>query len=114
MLDKNLEYHRRYRTVDGYNVYGGRSGLVFEAGKGGFKQNNKEPEAPALSNYQTMQDEMKQRDTKTANRDKRIWAVAKGGDEKVTDDNLPPVRLLASRISRTSSPSSAARNPSST
>ena len=96
VLDKNLEYHRRYRTVDGYNVYGGRSGLAFEAGKGGFKQGVKEPEAPLLSNYQTMQDEMKQRDTKTANRDKRIWAVAKGGDEKVTDDNLPPVRLLPS------------------
>lgn len=95
-LDKNHEWHRRYRTVDGYNVYGGRSGLAFEAGKGGFKQNVKEPEAPLLSNYQTMQDEMKQRDTKTANRDKRIWAVAKGGDLKVTDDNLPPVRLLAS------------------
>ena len=97
VLDKNLEWHRRYRTVDGYNVYGGRSKLVFQAGKGGFKRNNKEPnkepEAPALSNYQTMQDEMKQRDVKTANRDKRIWAVAKGGDEKVTDDNLPPVRL---------------------
>lgn len=33
VLDKNLEYHRRYRTVDGYNVYGGRSGLAFEPGK---------------------------------------------------------------------------------
>ncbi|MBI5802667.1 MAG: azurin [Verrucomicrobia bacterium] len=96
VLDKNFEWHRRYRTVDGYNVYGGRSGLAFEAGKGGFKQNVKEPEAPLLSNYQTMQDEMKQRDAKTANRDKRIWAVAKGGDLKVADDNLPPVRLLAS------------------
>jgi glucose/arabinose dehydrogenase len=96
VLDKNHEYHRRYRTVDGYNVYGGRSGLAFEAGKGGFKQGIKEPEAPLLSNYQTMQDEMKQRDVKTANRDQRIWAVAKGGDAKVTDDNLPPVRLLPS------------------
>ena len=96
VLDKNHEWHRRYRTVDGYNVYGGRSGLAFEAGKGGFKQNMKEPEAPLLSNYQTMQGEMRQRDAKTANRDKRIWAVAKGGDLKVADDNLPPVRLLAS------------------
>jgi len=96
VLDKNHEWHRRYRTVDGYNVYGGRSGLAFEAGKGGFKQNLKEPDAPLLSNYQTMQDEMKQRDVKTANRDQRIWAVAKGGDAKVTDDNLPPVRLLPS------------------
>ena len=23
--DKNYQWHARYRTVDGYNVYGGRS-----------------------------------------------------------------------------------------
>ncbi len=96
VLDKNHEWHRRYRTVDGFNVYGGRSGLAFTPGKGGFKQGNKEPEAPYLSNYQTMQDEMKQRDVKTTNRDQRIWAVAKGGDLAVKDDNLPRVRLLES------------------
>ncbi len=92
--DKNWEWHTRYRTVDGYNVYGGRSGLAFTPGKGGFQQNKREPEPPYLSNYQTMQDEMKQRDVMTANRDKRVWAVAKGGDLKVDDSNLPPVRLL--------------------
>ena len=48
------------------------------------------------SRMQTMQDEMKQRDVMTSNRDKRIWAVAKGGDLTVADDNLPPVRLLPS------------------
>jgi glucose/arabinose dehydrogenase/lysophospholipase L1-like esterase len=94
VLDKNKEWHARYRTVDGYNVYGGRSGLAFTPRKGGFEQNEREPKPPALSNYQTMQDEMTQRDVKTANRDKRVWAVAKGGDLKVDDSNLPPVRLL--------------------
>lgn len=94
VLDKNKEWHARYRTVDGYNVYGGRSGLAFTPRKGGFEQNEREPKPPALSNYQTMQDEMAQRDVKTANRDKRVWAVAKGADLKVDDSNLPPVRLL--------------------
>ena len=94
--DKNKEFHARYRTVDGYNVYGGRSGLAFQAGVRPFKSNLKEPEAPLLSNYQTMQDEMKQRDAMTANRDKRVWAIAQGGDLKVDDSNLPKVRLLPS------------------
>ncbi len=85
--DKNAEWHARYRTVDGYNVYGGRSKLEFpKAGKDSEK----------ISNYAVMQDEMSQRDVKTANRDKRVWAVAKGGDLKVDDSNLPPVKALES------------------
>ena len=85
--EKNTEWHARYRTVDGYNVYGGRSQLEFPtAGKGSAK----------IKNYDVMQDEMSQRDVKTANRDKRVWAVAKGGDLKVDDSNLPPVKTLQS------------------
>ena len=87
VLDKNEEWHARYRTVDGYNVYGGRSKLTFpSAGK----------ESPMISNFQVMQEEMSQRDVKTANRDKRVWAVAKGGDLNVTDTNLPPVETFDS------------------
>ena len=87
VVDKNLEWHRRYRTVDGYNVYGGRSRLSFpKAGKG----------SPNISNFDVMQQEMAQRDVKTANRDLRIWAVAKGGDLKVDDSNLPAVDKLES------------------
>jgi len=87
VLDKNAEWHARYRTVDGYNVYGGRSQLSFpKAGKGSEK----------ITNYEVMQDEMSQRDVKTANRDQRIWAVAKGRDLKVDDSNLPPVKTLLS------------------
>ncbi len=94
--DKNEEWHTRYRTVDGYNVYGGRSGLAYLAGKSGFKQNEKTPERPYISNYQVMQEEMTQRDVKTANRDLRVWAVAKGGDLKVDDSNLPAVEKVGS------------------
>ena len=82
VLDKNTEWRARYRTVDGYNVFGGRSKLTFPKGD---SDNSK------ISNYQVMQEEMAQRDVKTANRDQRIWAVAKGGDLKLADVNLPPV-----------------------
>ena len=89
--EKNAEWHARYRTVDGYNVYGGRSGLAFKGGEPKFLQGKRDPEPPYVSNYKVMQEEMTQRDVKTANRDLRVWAVAKGGDLVVKDDNLPPV-----------------------
>jgi glucose/arabinose dehydrogenase/lysophospholipase L1-like esterase len=85
--EKNAEWRARYRTVDGYNVYGGRSLLSFP--KAG-------PESPKISNREIMQEEMSQRDVKTANRDKRVWAIAKGGDLKVDDSNLPPVKTIQS------------------
>ncbi len=85
--EKNAEWHARYRTVDGYNVFGGRSKLTFpKAGK----------DSPKISNFEVMQEEMTQRDVKTANRDKRVWAVAKGGDLKMDDSNLPEVEKLQS------------------
>lgn len=92
VLEKNLEWHRRYRTVDGYNVYGGRSKLAFPVEGAAAKAKD----APKITNYDIMQEEMAQRDAKTANRDKRVWTVAKGGDLKPDDANLPPVRTLKS------------------
>jgi glucose/arabinose dehydrogenase/azurin len=94
--DKNWQWHQRYRTVDGYNVYGGRSGLAYQPGKGAFQQGKRNPEAPFISNYQVMQEEMTQRDVLTANRDARVWAVARGGDLVVKDDNLPSVTPVKS------------------
>src|SRR5262249_53346848 len=73
--DKNAEWHGRYRTVDGYNVYGGRSRLVYEG----------------ISNFKVMQEEMVVRDVMTANRDRRVWAVARSGDIQVDDSSLPTV-----------------------
>jgi azurin len=96
--DKNWEWHQRYRTVDGYNVYGGRSGLAYATGVAGFKQNERSPEKPYISNFQTMQQEMAQRDQKTANREKRVWAIANGGDLEVKDDNLPAVEKVGSNM----------------
>ena len=93
--EKNAVWHSRYRTIDGYNVYGGRSALAYQPAKGGFISNREAPE-PYVSNYKVMQQEMSQRDVMTANRDQRVWAVAKGGDLKVDDSNLPPVEKVES------------------
>jgi azurin/lysophospholipase L1-like esterase len=82
VTEKNWQWHGRYRTVDGYNVYGGRSREAYEQGKGG----------PKLTNFKVMQEEMAQRDVITTNRDKVVWAAAKGQQGVQADDsNLPPV-----------------------
>jgi azurin/glucose/arabinose dehydrogenase len=75
VLEKNTQWHHRYRTVDQYNIFGDR-GLISYAG---------------VTNNLILNEELAQRDVKTANRDKLVWAVAKGASLTVTDDNLPPV-----------------------
>jgi putative heme-binding domain-containing protein len=76
VLDKNFYWFHRYRTTDGYNVYGGRSHLKFR---------------PDITNRTVMQREMAMLDTMTANRDRRLWAVAQGMELEVDDSNLPEV-----------------------
>src|ERR1044072_7140103 len=71
--EKNAVWFSRYRTVDGYNVYGGRSYMKYNG----------------VLNRDTMQREMEMRDVMTANRDERVWAVAQGHDLQVVDTNLP-------------------------
>ncbi len=73
VLDKNYHWFSRYRVVDGYNVFGGRSTLNWHG----------------QSNADVMRREMEIFDVMTANRDRRIWAVARGDDIEVKDDNLP-------------------------
>jgi len=73
VLEKNLYWFSRYRVVDGYNVYGGRSKLEW------FGQ----------SNADVMRREMEIFDVMTANRDARVWAVARGSDLKIVDNNIP-------------------------
>ena len=75
ILDRNFYWFNRYRTVDGYSIYGGRADLRFVGGQ---------------TNRVVMDREMEILDQMTANRDKRIWAVAQGGDLKVDDSNLSP------------------------
>ncbi len=75
VLDKNFYWFNRYRTVDGYSIYGGRADLRFTDGQ---------------TNRVVAQREMEVLDVMTANRDQRIWAVAQGNDLVVDDSNTPP------------------------
>ncbi len=76
VVDKNFIWFNRYRVLDGYNVYGGRA---FER------------YADKQSNYEDQQRELEILDVMTANREKRVWALARGEDIKVDDGNLPPL-----------------------
>ena len=85
VLDKNSTWFHRYRTTDGFNVYGGRSHLK-------FKQD--------ITNRTVMQREMATLDVMTANRDRRIWALARGDDLQVDDSNVPEVIPVPTNIPR--------------
>ncbi|HJN08545.1 MAG: GDSL-type esterase/lipase family protein [Pirellulaceae bacterium] len=76
VLEKNFCWFHRYRTVDGYSIYGGRSWLKFVDGQ---------------TNREVMQREMEVLDVMTANRDPRIWAAAQGRDLQIDDSNTPPL-----------------------
>ena len=75
VLDKNFYWFNRYRTVDGYSIYGGRADLAFVDGQ---------------TNRVVMQREMEVLDAMTAHRDRHIWAVARGQDQAVDDSEVPP------------------------
>jgi putative heme-binding domain-containing protein len=76
VLDKNFHWFHRYRTTDGYSIYGGRADLKFVNDQ---------------TNREVAQREMEVLDTMTANRDRRIWALAAGQPNAQADDsNLPP------------------------
>ncbi len=72
--DKDFHWFQRYRTTDGYSIYGGRADLKFV--------NNQ-------TNREVAQREMEVLDVMTANRDKVIWAAAQGQAIKPDDSNLP-------------------------
>src|SRR4029079_5350361 len=74
VLDRNFHWFNRYRTVDGYSIYGGRADLRFVGGQ---------------TNRVVMDREMEVLDGMTANRDQHVWAVAQGKNDKVDDSNLP-------------------------
>src|SRR5207247_2799802 len=75
VLNKEFYCFNRYRTVDGYNVYGGRSQLKY---------------VDNVSNWDVLQLEMEVLDVMTANRDPVIWAAAQGKDLAADDSNTPP------------------------
>ena len=86
VLEKNVQWHHRYRTVDQYNIFGQRSRIKYADA---ITKTN------GVDNATILGAELAQRDVKTANRDKAVWAAAQGKTYEVKDDNLPPVPAVA-------------------
>jgi len=70
--EKSAQWHHRYRTVDQFNIFGGRSRIKYEG----------------IDNATVLGAELANRDLKTANHDKGIWAAAQGKPVDVKHDNL--------------------------
>ena len=77
--DKNFHWWHRYRAVNGFSIYGGRG----EAGQDG---------SGTYNNNDVMERERAILDQMTANRDRRIWELAKGNalDTPIDDSNTLP------------------------
>ena len=75
--DKNFHWWHRYRAVNGYSIYGARG----KAGSDG-----------TYNNTDVMERERAILDQMTANRDRRIWAIAQGKPvpETIDDSNTLP------------------------
>jgi glucose/arabinose dehydrogenase/lysophospholipase L1-like esterase len=98
VLDKNFHWFNRYRTTDGFATFGDRAFLTFIRGN----PRNVNPAQTKFSkedvlptNYEVLEREVTVLDVMTANRDKRIWALARGTDAKaadlkVLDSDTPP------------------------
>lgn len=86
VLEKNVQWHHRYRTVDQFNIFGQRSRIAYA---------DAVTKTNGIDNATILGAELAQRDVKTANRDRAVWAAAKGTIYIVTDDNLPPVPAVA-------------------
>ncbi len=79
--EKSRMWHSRYRSVDGYNIYGDRSKIAYVS----------HPDAPKITNTQIMMEEMAQRDVITASLERKVWAAAAGKSGPVEMLPLPVV-----------------------
>jgi glucose/arabinose dehydrogenase len=93
VVDKDFHWYQRYRVVDGYSTYGDRAFLTFVRNT---PRNVNEKQAASVAkedvlptNYDVLQRELPMLDVMTSNRDRRIWAIAAGGDLKLDDSNAP-------------------------
>ena len=95
VADKNFYWFERYRTPNGYSTYGDRAFLTFVRGNPRNVNDDvaaKTPKDDVLpTNYDVLQRELPVLDVLTANRDRKIWALARGGAApKIDDNNVPP------------------------
>ena len=86
VLERNFYWFNRYRTVDGYSIYGGRADLRFKE----YDPKTGKETGKINSNREVAQREMIILDEMTANRDKLVWAAAQGNPYKVDDSNTQP------------------------
>lgn len=100
VVDKSFHWFQRYRTTDGYATYGDRAFLAFVRGNPrnvDAKEVAKVGKDAVLpSNYEVLQREISVLDVMTSNRDRRIWAIARGqdgksADVKIDDTDTPPL-----------------------
>ena len=98
VVDKSWHWFQRYRVTDGYSTYGERAFLNFVRGTPSNVNAEvaaKTPKEDVLpKNYDVLQRELPILDVMTANRDRRIWAIARGAegkaDPKIDDSDTPP------------------------
>ena len=94
VVDKNFHWFNRYRVTDGFATYGDRAFLTFHRSS----PRHLEPDQAAKAdkegllptNYEVLQRELPVLDIMTSNRDRKIWAIARGSDLDVDDSNTPP------------------------
>jgi glucose/arabinose dehydrogenase len=99
VVDKNFYWFQRYRVTDGYSTFGDRAFLNFVRNTPSNVNANvlaKTPKEDVLpTNYEVLQRELPVLDVMTANRDRRIWAIAGGADAKadpkIDDSDTPPL-----------------------
>ena len=98
VMDRNFYWFHRYRVTDGYSTYGDRAFLTFVRGN----PRNVNPDQAGKvrkedilpTNYEVLQRELPVLDVMTANRDRRIWAIARGAgqaDPRIDDADTPPL-----------------------
>lgn len=81
--DKNFCWFHRYRTTDGYSIFGARGELEF---------------VDRQTNRVVMERELEVLEAMAANRDAAIWAAARGEAYVVDDSNTPPFLEVISNI----------------
>ncbi len=86
---KNETWLARYRTVDQYNIFGGRSTIEYRSTTTDNAKHD---------NRYVLFPEMAVRDVMTENRERRVWALAKGSDLTIDDSNVPPVPKIGSNL----------------
>jgi glucose/arabinose dehydrogenase/lysophospholipase L1-like esterase len=93
VVDKDRLWFQRYRTTDGYATFGDRAFLTFV--RGNPRNVNADQAAKVAkddilpTNYEVLQREITVLDVMVRNRDRRVWAVARGEDLKVEDTDTP-------------------------